>query len=136
MNTKITIHQIIKKPLDVVYDAYNNPKHIINWNHASDDWYTPRATNNLYVGGKFSYRMEEKSSQIGFDFEGTYKEVSKTYIAYVMDDDRSVEINFKDLNHSTEVIVTFDAESETSIDLQKSGWQSILDNFKKYTEKL
>jgi len=110
-------------------------EHITKWNSASEDWHTPRATNDLRTGGKFTSRMEAKDGSVGFDFGGTYSEVKPNQrIAYTMDDGRKVSITFSGDNKSTKVVESFEAESVNSTELQRGGWQSILDNFKKYTE--
>ena len=105
------------------------------WNFASEDWYGPKAENDLRVGGHFKYRMSSTDDKMGFDFEGDYTEVvifSK--ISYKLGDDREVHVTFEGDHVSTKVVVAFDAETENSLELQKMGWQAILDNFKKYVE--
>lgn len=99
------------------------------------DWHTPRAANDLRVSGKFLYRMEAKDGSFGFDFGGTYNTVEEhKTIAYTMDDNRKVKIDFSGTGDTTTVTETFEAESMHSLELQKGGWQAILDNFKKYVE--
>ena len=131
---------MIDEPVAKVWEAYTNPKHITQWNHASDDWHSPRAENDLRVGGRFASRMEAKDGSMGFDFGGVYTEVVlNKKIAYTMDgeDTRRVVATFeKVFEDSTAVTVTFDAETENSLEMQKDGWQSILNNFKEYVEKL
>jgi uncharacterized protein YndB with AHSA1/START domain len=107
----------------------------MQWNNASDDWHTPRAENDLRAGGKFSARMEAKDGSMGFDFGGVYDEVKENeYIAYTMGDDRKVEVTFSAQGNETEIEETFEAEDTNPLEMQKSGWQAILDNFKNYTE--
>jgi uncharacterized protein YndB with AHSA1/START domain len=131
----ITVSAVIHAPLNTTWECWINPKHIVKWNNASDDWYTPRATNDLRVGGKFSSRMEAKDGSMGFDFEGVYNEVvPMKKIAYTMADGRKVKILFEEKSGGTLVTESFDPESTNSLELQRAGWQSILDNFKKYTE--
>jgi uncharacterized protein YndB with AHSA1/START domain len=134
MATKITINAIVNAPLSIVWDKYTNPTHIINWNFASDDWCCPRAENNLVVGGKFFARMEAKDGSFGFDMEWIYDEVIDQQKFSYSGDGRTISTEFKNLGETTEVITLFDAEEENSIELQKNGWQAILDNFKKYVE--
>ena len=113
-----------------------SPEDIIHWNNASDDWHTPKAQNDLRKGGKFIYRMEARDGSFGFDFGGTYDTVRKNeYMEYHIDDGRKVIITFKANGDETIVNETFEAENTHSIEQQQSGWQSILDNFKSYTEK-
>lgn len=133
--TKITIAAIISADLKKVWNFYSVPEHITKWNFTSDDWHCPKAENDLRVGGKFKSRMEANDGSFGFDFEGVYDEVVvHKKIVYTMPDSRQVITNFENLGDKTNVTTTFDAETENSIELQRTGWQAILDNFKKYVE--
>lgn len=133
----ITIQSTIKAPVDKVWISWTLPKHIKNWNYASDDWHTIFAENDLRVGGKFLSRMEAKDGSFGFDFCGTYEEVQDhELISYTIEDGRKVKTIFQVKGNETTVCTSFEAESSHSIDQQQQGWQSILDNFKKYTERL
>lgn len=133
---KITVQALINAPVEKVWEFWTAPQHITKWNNASDDWHTPHAENDLRTGGKFSARMEAKDGSFGFDFGGVYDAVEENkLIAYTMDDGRKVEVKFTSNNdNETKIVETFDPESENSLELQRSGWQSILDNFKKYVE--
>ena len=133
--TAITVQTTVNAPIEKVWKFWTDPGHIIHWNNASDDWHTPRAENDLRVGGKFSARMEAKDGSFGFDFGGDYTNVveHKT-IEYTMGDGRKVKIDFFSEGNSTKVVETFDAENTHSVEMQRSGWQAILNNFKKYTE--
>lgn len=132
---KITIETTVNAPLEKVWDFWGKPEHITKWNAASEDWHTPRAENDLRTGGKFSSRMEAKDGSFGFDFEGIYGEViDHQKIAYAMPDGRQVEILFEEVNGQTKVTEHFDPETENSEEMQRQGWQAILDNFKKYVE--
>lgn len=135
VKTNITVQTTINAPIEKVWEFWITPEHITKWNTASEDWHTPRAENDLRVGGKFLSRMEAKDGSSGFDFVGTY-DVIKIHerIDYTLEDDRKVQINFTSSGNETKVVQTFDAEDVNSIELQRSGWQSILNNFKKYTE--
>jgi uncharacterized protein YndB with AHSA1/START domain len=131
----ITVENTIHAPLDKVWSLWTDPQHIKNWNNASDDWYTPSAENDLKVGGKFVSRMESKDGKFGFDFEGIYDEVKvNELISYTLGDGRKVKISFSDENDETKISETFEAENTHSIEMQKDGWQAILNNFKKYVE--
>ncbi len=133
--TVITVTTTIFAPIEKVWDYWTDPKHIMQWNNASDDWHTPKAENDLRTGGKFLSRMEAKDGSMGFDFIGVYSTVEPyNHIAYAMEDGRLVDIYFKVKNGSTEIIESFEAENENPIELQQAGWQSILNNFKNYTE--
>ena len=133
---KISIEAVIKAGRQKVWDIYTQPDHITQWNFASDDWCCPSATNDLRVGGKYCARMEAKDKSFGFDFEGIYTGVlAAEKLSYKLADNREVSVTFEDAGEATRVIVTFDAEEENSIEMQENGWQAILDNFKKYTEK-
>lgn len=132
----ITIETTINAPIEKVWACWTKPEHITKWNNASDDWHSPQAENDLRVGGKFITRMEAKDGSAGFDFGGTYDEVKEyELIAYTMDDNRKVKITFSQHNdEEVKVVETFDPESENSMEMQRDGWQAILNNFKKYVE--
>ena len=134
--TKITVENVINAPRDQVWKFWTRPEHIVKWNHASDDWHTTFAENDLRNGGKFLSRMEAKDGSFGFDFEGVYENVeTNEVIEYIMTDARKVKITFISRGNSTKIMETFDAEDTNPIEMQKDGWQSILDNFKRYVEK-
>jgi uncharacterized protein YndB with AHSA1/START domain len=131
----ITVQAAIASPLEKVWTCWTDPSHIVKWNSASDDWHTPHATNDLRPGGKFTSRMEAKDGSFGFDFEGVYDEVIlNEYIEYTIADGRKVKIVFNRNGDHCEVVETFEAETENSVELQREGWQSIMNNFKKYVE--
>jgi len=133
--TTITVATTIAAPIENVWKLWTEPEHIKKWNNASDDWHTPKAQNDLRKGGKFLIRMESKDGKMGFDFSGVYDNVkTNELISYTLDDGRKVKITFTSVGNNTKVEEAFEAESENSIDMQESGWQSILNNFKKYTE--
>lgn len=133
----ITIESIINAPIDKVWKLWTEPEHIKKWNNASPDWHTPFAENDLKAGGKFSSRMEAKDGSFGFDFGGVYDDVkTNELIAYTLGDGRKVKIIFSAQDNKTKVVETFEAESENPIEIQRGGWQSILDNFKNYTESI
>lgn len=136
-DSKITVKTTVNVPVEKVWECWTVPNHIKNWNHASDDWHTPFAENDLRVGGKFLSRMEAKDGSFGFDFDGVYDEVEfHQAIAYTLGDGRKVKITFIGRENKTEIIASFGAENTFSIEQQRQGWQAILDNFKTYTEKL
>ena len=133
----ITIETIVKAPVEKVWESWTNPKHIMQWNNASEDWHTTKAENDLRAGGKFLSRMEAKDGSFGFDFGGTYDEVKPNQlIEYTTGDGRKVKITFSENGNETKVVETFETENTNPIEMQRSGWQSILDNFKKYTESI
>ncbi len=135
--TVITVEATVNAPVEKVWECWSNPQHITQWCNASNDWHAPRAENDLRTGGKFSTRMEAKDGSFGFDFGGQYDEVkTNELITYTMDDGRKVKINFTALSDTTEVVESFEAEDENPVEIQRGGWQSILDNFKNYTESL
>ncbi len=134
--TPITVEATIDAPIEKVWEFWTTPEHIMQWNSASPDWHTPKAENDLREGGTFSSRMEARDGSVGFDFGGTYTTVIEhKEIAYTMSDGRKVRVTFDGQGDHTHVTETFDAESQNSPEMQKAGWQSILDNFKTYTEK-
>lgn len=134
--TTITVEVKVNAPLEKVWELFNNPKHVVKWNAASDDWHTPTAENDFREGGRFNYRMEAKDGSFGFNFSGTYTYVEPNRtVEYTMDDNRKVKIVFEGVNSETRITETFEAEQTHSIEQQKDGWQSILNNFRSYAEK-
>ncbi len=131
----IAVEVSIDTPVSAVWKRWTTPADIQGWNHASDDWHTTYAENDLREGGRFLYRMEAKDGSFGFDFSGTYDQViPNRLIEYTLDDERKVRISFQNSGDSIRVIETFEAETVNTVELQRFGWQAILDNFKKHTE--
>lgn len=137
MKKEITVQVEISLNIKKVWEVLTEPIHIINWNFASDDWFCPKVENNLKIGEKFNYRMEAKDGSFGFDFWGTYTEIEDFKKLFsILGDGRKLEIFLEEKNELTTIIEKFEAEDENSIELQKNGWQSILNNLKKYAESL
>lgn len=134
-NNKITIKTTVLADSKKVWDYYTLPEHITKWNFAIDTWQCPAASNDLRIGGKYSARMEAKDGSFGFDFEAVYDDIIENKkIAYTMTDGRQAIVDFNSVNNQIEVVITFDAEKQNSLDMQRDGWQAILNNFKKYVE--
>lgn len=132
----ITVEVNVEKPLPQVWDAWTLPEHITKWNFASESWHCPRAENDIQSGGKFSWRMEAKDGSMGFDYSGKYHNViQQQLIELTLDDNRNVKIEFINVGNFIIVRETFEVEDIHTIEQQKSGWQSILNNFKNYTEQ-
>lgn len=132
----IKIESFIGAPVEVVWQYFTDPEHIVHWNNASPDWHTPQADNDLKEGGKFSYTMAAKDGSFSFDFWGIYDQVKENeLIKYTLGDGRKVSVEFISEEDDTRIIESFEAETENPVELQKGGWQSILDNFKKYVEE-
>jgi uncharacterized protein YndB with AHSA1/START domain len=133
--TTITIEALVKAPVKTVWQKWSGPEHIKKWCQASDDWHVPAAENDLRVGGKFKTRMEAKDGSMGFDFGGTYTDVREhKHIAYTLDDERKVSTTFTDLDGKTNIVQSFEAENINPIEMQRTGWQAILNSFKSYVE--
>jgi uncharacterized protein YndB with AHSA1/START domain len=131
---KITVEATVAAPIERVWDAWNNPADITQWNAPSPDWHTPRATVDLRVGGAFMSRMEAKDGSMGFDFAGTYTQiVPHERIEYTFGD-RTAQVVFGTSGRRVKVSVTFDAETENSVEQQREGWQAIMNNFAKHVE--
>lgn len=133
-STKITVEATIQADKKKVWDYYTNPEHITKWNFADPSWHCPSASNDMRTGGKYSARMEAKDGSFGFDFEAVYTEIVEGEKFTYEFGGRMATVEFNDLENQTQVIVTFDPETENPVEMQQAGWQSILDNFKKYTE--
>jgi uncharacterized protein YndB with AHSA1/START domain len=133
--TSITVQTKVNAPIEKVWKYWTSPADIMKWNNASDDWHTPQAENDLRSGGKFNYRMEAKDGSMGFDFWGIYTDVIiNSQMDYTLGDGRIVTLLFFKVDNETEIVETFEAEDTNSIEMQQFGWQSILNNFKKYIE--
>ena len=133
--TAITVDTVVKAPVEKVWKFWSEPAHITRWCNASDDWHAPYADNDLREGGKFKTTMAAKDGSASFDFEGVYTKVQPNkVIEYSIADGRKVKITFSGNNKETKVTETFETESTNPIEMQRGGWQAILDNFKKYTE--
>lgn len=134
--TVITVNSEVNAPIEKVWNYFTQPEHVTKWNAASDDWHTTKAENDLRVGGSFSFRMEAKDGSFGFDFGGKYDTVDEhKYIEYTLGDGRKVNVSFTDEGKQTKVVENFEAEDTNPIEMQKNGWQAIMNNFKKYTEE-
>lgn len=134
-NKRITIETTIKKPIDQVWEKWTLPKHIMAWSNASEDWYTPSAENDLRVGGSFNNKMAARDGSSSFDFIGVYDEVIfGKKIAYTIGDGRKVVIEFTELDGCVKIVETFETEETYPLEMQRAGWQAILDNFKRYAE--
>lgn len=132
----IQIEADIKAPVQKVWTSYNEPEDIKEWNQASPDWHCPASENDLRTGGRFKNTMAAKDGSYQFDFEGTYTEVIPLKkISYTMDDQRKANIFFTDKGQETKILIEFDAEQTNPVDMQKAGWQAILNSFKNYVEK-
>lgn len=135
MKKQIEISTKVNSEINKVWDYWTQPQHITKWNSPSEEWHTPTAKNDLRKGGKFSFRMEAKDGSTGFDFGGTYDVVrDKEFISYSLDDNRKVNISFEQMNGETLIIEKFEPESQNSENMQREGWQAILNKFKSYTE--
>jgi uncharacterized protein YndB with AHSA1/START domain len=131
----ITVEGTVNAPVEKVWEIWSNPEHIKQWCNASDDWHAPYADNDLRTGGKFKTTMAAKDGSFSFDFEGVYTNVKEySLIEYNIADGRKVKITFIGAGNTTKIVETFDPESINPLEMQRGGWQSILDNFKKYTE--
>lgn len=134
--TKITVSATINADHKKAWDCYTQPEHITQWNFASDDWQCPSAENDLRPGGLYKARMEAKDGSFGFDFEAVYDAVTEhEKIAYTMSDGRQAVTKFEKKGAETLVSTTFDAESTHPVEMQRDGWQAILNNYKRYAEQ-
>ena len=133
---KIRIKTFVKADIGTVWNAWNTPEAIVNWNAASEDWHTTSSTVDLREGGRFISRMEAKDGSMGFDFSGTYTKVIENHLVeYLLEDGRTVKVEFIEQDDGVKVVETFDADASTSPEMQRDGWQAILDNFSRYVER-
>lgn len=128
----ITVETIVRADAAEVWRAYTTPADIMQWNAASDDWHTTKATVDLRVGGNFSSRMEAKDQSMGFDFAGTYTKLIEPKLIEYTFGDRTARVEFEPVADGTRVRVSFDGETTHSEEQQRAGWQAILDNFARH----
>ncbi len=134
--TELKVETVINAPLPKVWECWVDPDHIVQWNHASDDWHSPSAENDLRVGGHFKAVMAAKDGSVSFDFGGVYTNIiTHQLIEYTMSDGRNVKVTFEQLGYEVKVVELFEAENTHSQEQQINGWQAILDNFKIHVEK-
>ena len=136
MDNKITVTATINADTKKVWDYYTNPKHIVNWNFADPSWHCPTASNDMKVGGIYKARMEAKDGSFGFDFEAVYTKIDMGNAYSYSFGDRFCDVHFTETDGQTEISVSFDPETEHSLEMQQAGWQAILNNFKSYVETL
>jgi uncharacterized protein YndB with AHSA1/START domain len=134
-SNSVTVFNFIKAPIAKVWEFYNGPEHVTGWNFATDDWECPSAEVDLKVGGGFKSHMRAKDGSFAFDFAAKYTAVdAPKSLAYVMEDGRKAEVTFTEMDDYVKAEVRFDIENQNPREMQKQGWQAILDNFKKYCE--
>lgn len=132
---KITVETSVKAPVTKVWHAYTTPEDIKQWNAASADWHTTKASVDLRVGGAFSSRMEAKDGSFGFDFAGTYTKIVPNECLEYTFGERTALVEFISSGDAVTVRVSFDAETQHPVEQQQQGWQAILDNFARHVEK-
>lgn len=132
----LTVEATVLAPVEVVWQYFTDPDHVVHWNNASPDWHTPKAENDLEVGGKFCYTMAAKDGSFSFDFWGIYDLIKENHLLkYTLGDGRAVSVEFISIGDDTRVIEVFEAETQNVIEMQQTGWQAILNNFKNYVEE-
>ncbi|MFZ2152531.1 MAG: SRPBCC domain-containing protein [Microgenomates group bacterium] len=133
----IKIETNINIGVDKVWQMWTDPEAVVKWNQASEDWYCPRATNDLRVGGKFDYTMSAKDGSNSFEFAGVYRKIEPTKtIEYNLTDGRRVIVGFDELEkEQTKVWEMFEAEKSHTKNQQREGWKAILLSFKRYCEE-
>lgn len=133
----ITVETLVNAPVEKAWKVFSEPEHIRQWAFASDDWHAPYADNDLRKDGKFKTTMAAKDGSFSFDFEGVYTSVvpNKSF-EYVIADGRTVKVDFLQEANGTRIKETFDPENENPIDMQRAGWQAILENYRKHVESI
>ena len=131
----VTVKVLINAPIEKAWECFTSPEHITQWNFASPEWHCPTAEHDLKVGGKLKYHMAAKDGSMAFDYTATFTTIKENdLLAYTLDDNRKVSIAFTSENGQTKVVEQFETEDENSIEMQKAGWQAILNNFKAHVE--
>lgn len=134
MSTKITVSCTVDRPVKEAWQLYTLPEHIVQWNFADPSWHCPQATNELKVGGTYFARMEAKDGSFGFDFEACYTEIEEEHYFKYEFGGRVAQVLFEKNGEKTNVHIDFDAEEENPVEMQRAGWQAILENYKAYCE--
>lgn len=133
---QITVGTIVPVSPERAWDLFTDPDQITQWNFANDDWHCPSASTDLRVGGTHKARMEAKDGSFGFDFEGSYEEVDAPHaLTLVLGDGRKARTTFEAVPEGTKVETSFDAESQNAAEMQRAGWQAILDNYRKHADR-
>lgn len=133
----VVIETAVNTSIEKAWETFTLPEHIVNWAFANEDWNVPSAENDLTVGGKFRTVMAAKDDSMSFDFAGEYTDITEyENIEYDLGDSRHVKVQFIKLTDGVKVTQTFDPEADNSVEMQKDGWQSILNNYSKYTNSL
>lgn len=131
---EITIDTIVNSSISKTWNFYTEPQHITQWNFADPSWHCPSASNDMKIGGKYLARMEAKDASFGFDFEAYYTEINEGKNFTYEFGGRKCTVQFEEIGDATKVTISFDPETENPIEMQRTGWQIILNNFKNYTE--
>ena len=134
---RISVEVVVRASLEDAWKAFVDPGAVTRWNFASDTWACPRARSDFRKGGSFDYRMEARDGTAGFDFQGEYlRIVERRSVEYRLGDGREVLVEFEDLGGTTRVAECFEPESVNSPELQRQGWQAILDNYRRHVESV
>ena len=134
--TEVTIRAHVLADISSVWEALISPHAIVQWNFAIPEWHCPRAVCDPVVGGTYTYRMEAKDGSMGFDFCGRFtKVVPLETLASVLGDGRTVVVSLQKNGRGVDVVQTFQAEGTNPVEMQRQGWQAILNNFKSYVER-
>jgi len=133
MTDQITVETQVAVPPEQAWAAFTDADAITQWNFASPEWCCPSANVDLRVGGRHLARMEAKDGSMGFDFEGIYEEVNAPFaLTLRLADGRVSQTSFDADASGTRVRTVFDADATHSVEMQKDGWQAILDNYAAY----
>ena len=131
----ITVETIVHTSMEKVWEFWTKPEHIVNWAFGSDDWEAPHAENDVRIGGKFKTVMAAKDKSSSFDFTGTYSNIKEyRLMEYDIADGRHVKVEFEQLSEGVKITTVFEPYPGNPEEMERGGWQSILNNFKKYAE--
>lgn len=131
----VQVQNTINASIEKVWDLWNLPEHIMNWNNPSPDWHTPFVENDLKAGGKFKFTMGTKDGKEGFDFEGIYTKIEKfSLIEYRLFDNRTANVRFEKKDNQVILTETFEPETKNDESMQKEFCTAIIQNFKNYVE--
>lgn len=130
MNQTVTIDTFVNATPAEAWTAFTTAEAITQWNQATPEWHCPSADVDLRVGGTYLARMEARDGSFGFDFEAVYEEVDVDRgVTLLMGDGRRARTTFVAEGDGTRVTTTFDAEPTNPVDMQRDGWQAILNSY-------
>ena len=137
----ITITRLFDAPRALVFECWTKPEHLLHWYSAGGGWTTPHARTDPRQGGRFNIGFAGPDGKSGFDFTGTYDEVTPPgpgkngRIAFTIYDGRRVIVDFAGQGGKTLITLILTLETTHSEEQQRHGWSAMLENLNTYLER-